>query len=323
VAGSSALIQIKLFVGFFWTDFASDFNCCVRSVTLIKVAGTGCAILALIGCGRSSQALADNARHYEARGIVRGVALDRRTIDIEHEDIRGFMPSMTMPLSARNPKEAADLKIGDAIAFRLNVTDRDVWIDNVRKIPAGEVHLPTPTSSPAISPQSSSRLQEGDEMLAFSLTNQNGERISLDAFRGQPFVLTFVFTRCPLPNFCPRMSNNFEELQTAIKAGSGTLATTHLLSVTLDPDYDTPKVLREYAAFHHADSKIWTFGTGDEKEIDSLTRAFSVYRQTEGGTISHGLATALINQNGTVKRIWRGNAWTPAEVTEAIRAETK
>jgi protein SCO1/2 len=112
-------------------------------------------------------------------------------------------------------------------------------------------------------------------------------------------------------------------MSAAIKAGSGTLATTRLLSITLDPDYDTPKVLRDYAAFHHADPKIWTFATGDGKEIDSLIRAFSVYRQNEGGTISHGLATALINRDGRIKRIWRGNAWTPAEVTQAVQAESK
>jgi len=160
-------------------------------------------------------------------------------------------------------------------------------------------------------------------MPPFSLTNQNGERISLETFRGQPFLLTFVFTRCPVPNFCPRMSNNFEELQTSIKTGSDSLAKTLLLSVTLDPNYDTPKVLSDYAAFHHADPGIWTFATGDEKVIDSLTRGFSVYRQTEGGTISHGLATALINRDGRIERIWRGNAWTPAEVTQAVQAESK
>ena len=114
-----------------------------------------------------------------------------------------------------------------------------------------------------------------------------------------------------------------EELQTSIKTGSGSLAKTQLLSVTLDPTYDTPKVLSDYAAFHHADPRIWTFATGDEKDIDSLTRAFSVYRQTEGGTISHGLATALVNRDGVIERIWRGNAWTPAEVTEAIQAGNK
>src|SRR6185437_14750902 len=103
---------------------------------------------------------------------------------------------------------------------------------------------------------------------------------------------------------------------------TGTLANARLLSVTLDPTYDTPKILSDYAAFHHADSKIWTFATGDEKKIDSLTSAFSVYRKTEGGTISHGLATALINRNGKIERIWRGNAWTPVEVTEAVQAES-
>jgi protein SCO1/2 len=115
------------------------------------------------------------------------------------------------------------------------------------------------------------------------------------------------------------MSNNFEELQTSIQQTSGTPSKARLLSVTLDPGFDTPKVLSEYAAFHKADSKIWTFATGDDKEIDSLTRAFSVFRQTEGGTISHGLTTALIDRDGKIKRIWRGNAWTPAEVVEEIK----
>jgi len=81
--------------------------------------------------------------------------------------------------------------------------------------------------------------------------------------------------------------------------------------------------LTEYAAFHHAEPKIWVFATGDKKAIDSLTNAFSVYRQNEGGTISHGLATALINRNGIVEKIWRGNAWTPEEVTQVLQTESK
>ena len=163
------------------------------------------------------------------------------------------------------------------------------------------------------------RLKEGDEMPLFSLTNQNGEQISLDTFRGQPFVLTFVFTRCPVPNFCPRMSNNFEELQTSIKTGSDSLAKTRLLSITLDPAYDTPKVLTDYAAFHHADPQNLDLRNRGRKKHRFASGAFSVYRQTEGGTISHGLATALINRDGMIEKIWRGNAWTPAEVTEASK----
>jgi len=280
-----------------------------------------CLAVALFGCGRSTTH--ETAELYETRGVVRGFSPDRRTIEIQHENIPGFMPSMTMPFVARDQKEIANLKTGDAISFRMTVTEKDSWIAHVKKIRREDVGVTEPKRTPAVSSESGARLKEGDKMPPFDLTNQNGERISLDTFRGQPFVLTFVFTRCPLPNFCPRMSNNFEELQTAIKGGSGALAETRLLSITLDPDYDSPKVLSDYAAFHHADRKIWSFATGGEKEIDSLTRAFSVYRQNEGGTISHGLATALIDKDGRIDKIWRGNAWTPAEVTEAIRAESE
>jgi protein SCO1/2 len=289
----------------------------MQRITLIA-----CLALSLFGCGRSTNP-GEAGQHYETRGVVRGFSPDRSTIEIQHENIPGFMPSMTMPFVARDQKQIADLKIGDAISFRVTVTQKDFWIDNVKKIRREDVHVAEPKHAPSVSAERDARLKEGDQMPPFSLTNQNGDRISLDTFRGQPFVLTFVFTRCPVPNFCPRMSNNFEELQTAIKTGSATLAKTRLLSITLDPDYDTPKILSDYAAFHHADRRIWTFATGDEKQIDALTRAFSVYRQTEGGTISHGLATVLINRDGKIEKIWRGNAWTPAEVIEAIEAKHK
>ena len=287
-----------------------------------KILLCGCMALALLGCGRSTNS-EEGADHYDTRGVVRGFSPDRSTIEIQHENIPGFMPSMTMPFVTRNPKEIADLKTGDAISFRMAVTQKDFWIENVKKIRREDVNVTEPKRSTSVSTERDARLKEGDAMPPFSLTNQNGERISPDTFRGQPFVLTFVFTRCPVPNFCPRMSNNFEELQAAIKSGSGPLVTTRLLSVTLDPAYDTPKILSEYAAFHNADSKIWTFATGDEKQIDFLTRAFSVYRQNEGGTISHGLATALINRDGKIEKIWRGNSWTPAEITAAIQPESK
>jgi len=284
-----------------------------------KILLAGCIALALLSCGRSTNPN-EGADHYDTRGVVRGFSPDRSTIEIQHENIPGFMPSMTMPFVTRDPKQIADLKIGDAISFRMAVTKKDFWIENVKKIQREEVDVAEPKRTPPVSADRDARLKEGEEIRPFNLTNQSGERISLDAFHGQPFLLTFVFTRCPVPNFCPRMSNNFEELQEAIKGGRGTLATTRLLSVTLDPAYDTPKVLSEYAAFHHADSKIWTFATGDEKEIDSLTRGFSVYRQNEGGTISHGLATALVNKEGKIDKIWRGNAWTPAEIIKEIQA---
>jgi protein SCO1/2 len=287
-----------------------------------KILLSGCLALALLGCGRTIDT-EERGEHYDTRGVVRGFSPDRSTIEIQHENIPGYMPSMTMPFVARDPKQLADLKTGDAISFRMAVTQKDFWIENVKKIRREEAKVGDPKPTSSVSDDHNARLKEKDSMPAFNLTNQNGQRISLNTFRGEPFVLTFVFTRCPVPNFCPRISSNFEELQTAIKNGTGAVATTHLLSITLDPEYDTPNVLRDYAGFHHADPKTWTFATGDKNQIDSLTRAFSVYRQNEGGTLSHGLATALVNRDGKIERIWRGNAWSPAEVMKAIQTEVR
>ena len=287
-----------------------------------KILLTACVAVALVGCGHSTNS-DERADHYDTRGVVRGFSPDQSAIEIQHENIPGFMPSMTMPFVARDRKQIADLKPGDAISFRLAVTNKDFWIENVKKIRREDVDVADSKQTPSTSTGGDTRIKEGDPMPPFKLTDQNGERISLDTFRGQPFVLTFVFTRCAVPNFCPRMSNNFEELQAAIKTGTGTLATTRLLSITLDPNYDTPKILSDYAAFHHADPKVWFFATGDGKDVDSLTRAFSIYRENEGGTIIHGLATALINRSGEIDRIWRGNAWTPAEVIEAIEPQSR
>lgn len=284
-----------------------------------KMALIGCVLL-LLGCGRSNNA-EQGSQHYDTRGVVRGFSPDRSTVEIQHENIPGFMPSMTMPFVPRDRTEIAGLKTGDAISFRMTVTKNDFWIDQVKRVAREEVNIPEPKQTAPISATGTARLKEGDNMPVFDLTNQNGEHISLDTFRGEPFVLTFVFTRCPVPNFCPRMSTNFEELQDAIKESYGVLRQARLLSITLDPNYDTPKVLKDYAGFHHADPAIWAFATGTEKEIDALTQAFSVYRQNEGGTLSHGLATAFIDRDGTVAKIWRGNAWTPDEVVKAIEAQ--
>lgn len=282
---------------------------------------TLCALLVVVGCNRATTETPNSStRRYDARGIIRAVAPDRRAIDVEHEDIRGFMPSMTMSFSVRDSKQIAGMRIGDAISFRLTVTDNDSWIDQIKRINVDEVRLPAPTGTPKTRStiDNSARLREGEMMPAFELTDQNGDQITLKKFRGHPFVLTFIFTRCPIPNFCPLISKNFVELQKAIKNGSGTLAQTRLLSISFDPDFDTPQILKAYADHEQADRKIWEFATGEKSKIDNLTRAFSVYVQAEAGTISHSLATALIGEDGKIARIWRGNGWSPSEVIGEI-----
>jgi protein SCO1 len=281
-----------------------------------------CLALALGACDRSKTA-ESSARSYQVRGIVRGFAPDRSTVSIEHENIPGFMPSMTMPFSVKDQKDVAGLKIGDGISFRMTVTEKDLFLDQVRKIPASDVKVAEPTSTANVSSTASARLREGDMVPPFTLTNQDGTHVTYDAFRGRPFVLTFIFTRCPVPTFCPRISNNFSELQDAIKSDAGAAAKGRLLSITLDPKFDTPEILKSYAQEQKADLEIWTFATGELAEIDKLTQSFAVFVQPEGGTISHGLATALIALDGRVVKIWRGNAWKPSEVMDELRRQAK
>ena len=155
-------------------------------------------------------------------------------------------------------------------------------------------------------------------MPVLELRDQDGKPVTLDTFRGHPFVVTFIFTRCPIPNYCPRMSQHFAELQKAIRSSSGLTATTRLLSISFDPEFDTPAIPKQYAKYAGADPAIWSFATGDLKDVHRLTSGFSVLVERESGTINHGLATALINGDGKIVRIWRGNVWTPAEVMAAI-----
>lgn len=271
-------------------------------------------------CGKTPPAAESSAFHYEAQGLVRGLPPDHKTVEIEHEDIPGFMPSMTMPFELRDEKEIAGLTIGDAIGFRLNVKQRDSWIDRVRKIDSAQLHLPTPApvTPPPRSSGVSARLHEGDAMPAFKLTDQDGKPVTLETFRGHPFVLTFIFTRCPIPNFCPRMSENFADLQKMIQGASGELARTRLLSISFDPEYDTPKILQEYGQHAGADFALWSFASGEPAEIARLTKGFSVLVQPESGTISHSLATALVDREGKIAKIWRGNGWKPTDVSNEI-----
>jgi protein SCO1/2 len=289
----------------------------MRKAFWARIAALLCVTFAVGGCNRSPTA-DSSARSYQVRGIVRGFAPDRSTVSIEHEDIPGFMPSMTMPFSVKNQKEIAGLKIGDAISFRMSVTDKDLFLDHMKVIPAGDVHIASPTPPPSTA-SSTARLKEGEIVPFFSLTNQDGARVTADTFRGRSCILTFVFTRCPVPNFCPRISQNFSQLQHEIKADTTLAAKARLLSITLDPKFDTPEILKAYAEHQQADPAIWTFATGEPAQIDALTQSLAVYVQPEGGTISHGLATALIGPDGRVIKIWRGNAWTPAEVIDELR----
>lgn len=262
----------------------------------------------------------DSSRH-PVRGVVRSLDLIDSAVVVEHEDIPGFMPSMTMPFTAKHLEDITALKVGQGVGFDLVVTADDSWIENLKSIAVEDVHLPKKSASGqgrAIGDKAS-RVREGDLLPDFQLIDQKNRKISRETFAGKPLLLTFIFTRCPVPNFCPKISGNFEKLAAEFSQNPALADQVRLLSVSFDPKFDTAEVLDAYGKTFSADPEQWRFATGSPEEIEKLTQAFAVYTKADQGTIDHGLCTALIAPDGTIKMIWRGNGWQTEEVAAALR----
>lgn len=256
---------------------------------------------------------------HQIRGVVRDLEPADSTLIIEHEDVPGFMPSMTMPFTVRDPAAMEGVEVGDALSFEFVVRDEGSWIRDLQPVDAADLVLPEAEPRRTVEAE---HVEEGDPMPPFELLDQAGREIGPETFDGRPFVLTFIFTRCPVPDFCPLMSKRFAELESLIGDRPDLAGRTHLLSISIDPEFDTPEVLADYAANYTEDDNFWRFATGDPDEVAKLTKAFRVYTETEGGTLNHGLCTALVDADGTVRNIWRGNAWNPDEVFDALAEST-
>ncbi len=274
-------------------------------------------VLAL-GTGFFAYRLYFGAHTYKVRGRVVGFGDDSLTVIISHEDIPGYMPAMTMPFRARSPEELAHLRVGDAVAFSLVVKQSESWIEHVRPLATSELPA-TLGASPDIKLSDESVLQEGDVVPGdITLVDQEGRTFTLGSLRGKPVVLTFIYTRCPLPEFCPLMTERFKQLYPELKALFGD--NVRLLSVSFDTAYDTPRVLRAYAQKKGIQTDIWTLASGSPEEVGRLASLFQVVYMPEGGDqFVHNLATVVIDPEGRVKRIFRGNRWQPEEVLQVLR----
>ena len=255
----------------------------------------------------------------EVRGRVAGFGDDPSTVIVEHEDIPGYMPAMTMPFTAQDALELESLRVGDAIRFRLVVRAKQSWIEQVERLPEDALPLhPAAENEPVLDVPGGTRMLEvGDIVPDLQLTDQDGETFRLANFRDRTLVLTFIYTRCPIPDFCPLMSRNFQRLQTGLKAAFGERVL--LLSISFDPAHDTPEVLRDYAARYTDDLTNWTFATGSPEEIGQATTLFGVFTEEAEGQIVHNLTTALIGPDGRLLKLWRGNDWKPAEILAALK----
>ncbi|MFN7141685.1 MAG: SCO family protein, partial [Limisphaerales bacterium] len=251
------------------------------------------------------------------KGRFKSLASDGRSAIIEHEEIPDYMPAMTMSFPVRNAAELKKLNPGDAIAFRFVVTENDSWIEQVKRI-SNDAVAASPASRLRSGAPNQEPLEIGDLVPNFQLINQRGESFQLDDLMGKHVVLSFIFVRCPVPNFCPLMSANFRKIQDQL-AKEELFNEVRLLSVTIDPEFDTPEVLKTYATHYNANDARWIFATGSSQEIEGLTDRFAVYAERRDGTILHELVTAYIAPDGRLVRVWRGNDWKPNHILGELR----
>jgi len=221
----------------------------------------------------------------------------------------------------RDTNELAGLAVGDGISFRLTVTEKDGWIDQIKKVSAARTNTP-PTTGPFRLVRDVEPLNVGDLLPDYHFTNQLGQAVNLSQFRGQALAFTFIFTRCPFPTFCPLMSNNLQAAQDALLKNPNAPTNWHLLTISFDPEYDTPERLKNYAAMHQADLTRWDYLTGGLVDITALSEQVGLqFWREPGGSINHNLRTVVVDAQGRVQKIFIENKWTVEElVAEIVKA---
>lgn len=282
-------------------------------------------MVVLAGCHSNSKATTASDTNpvykvYKVRGKVESTNAATGEVTLNHEAIPGFMEAMTMPYKLRDASILGELHPGDVITADVLVSqaaDADVLLDHIVVVaqgkpdykPAVVYHVPAP----------------GDAVPDFALRNEDGRLIHLAQFRGEVLLITFIYTRCPLPTFCPRVTRNFAEINKSFGADPVKYAGTHLLSVSFDPERDTPERLRAYGAqYIGSDAKDafahWDFAVPAKPVLSEMARYFDV-GITPGPeeTIQHTLSTTLIGRDGKVLRFYPGNDWTPEQVLADIR----
>jgi protein SCO1/2 len=260
----------------------------------------------------SSEPSKSNEQSFAARGIVKELNLGGRTILVSHEAITNYMDGMTMPFKVKESQELTGLAAGDRISFRLHVTETESWIGQISKIgtvpldKGRQVASPLDTEGPP-----SVRIHP---LLVFKFTNELGQAVSLGDFRGQALAITFFFTRCPIPDFCPRLSKNFQEASSKLSSLAGGPTNWHFLSVSFDPESDNPSVLKAYAEQYRYDPTHWSFLTGPAEQIGQLARMSDVTFERDGASFNHNFRTLIIDAAGRLQMVFP----TGGDLSEAI-----
>ena len=280
-----------------------------------------------VAVATGSPAPSTNLQTFFVRGVVKELKADGRTVVIDHEEIPNYMAKMVMPFKVKDTNQLAGLGTNDQVHFRFNVAEFESWIDRVTKTGTAPAPVADPNRKNFRLVREVEVLKEGDALPAYTFTDQRGQPFRTADFKGRALALTFIFTRCPVPDFCPRMSLRFAQTDKQLRALADGPANYHLLSLSFDVDYDTPPVLQNYAntvkAQHGADLGRWTFATGKLIDIDDITERFGLVfpRDAEKPVFNHNLRTVVIDPAGKVQKIFIGNDWKADElVTEMVKA---
>jgi len=266
----------------------------------------------LAGLGACTKTKSPPMKRFPFTGRVISIDQGSQSAVIDGDAIPGFMDAMAMTYKIKDAGALKKLSVGDQIAADVVVANEDYWLENV-KVTGHTTPAPDKPAASAHVPAA------GEEVPDFKFTNQSGKQVSLKQYRGKVLLLTFIYTRCPFPDFCPRMSKNFAEIYHQFGNNAGLSGQTHLLSISFDPEHDTPRVLRDYA-FSVAGSKQpslfdrWEFVAPRPADLPKIVDYFALAYKPEGGLITHTLSSAVIGPNGKIVKWYHGGDWQPSEM---------
>jgi protein SCO1/2 len=268
--------------------------------------------------------LARSIQRYEVTGLVLTVDIPHRTVLVSHDPIPGFMDAMTMPYRVDNPRVLDTLKAGEKIEFTLVVGKTSSYITNVHvreydsweRDPAQNRRLALLDEAMRSKAGSASTLSIGQTVSDFSLVDQTNRSVTLSEFRGKVVAITFIYTRCPLPDYCMRLSNNFAQLQKRFNTRMGRDLV--LLSITFDPDHDSPDVLAKYAETWKANVDGWRFLTGTLSNVKQVCGMFGMNFWPDEGLLTHSLHTAIVDREGKLVANIEGNQFTAVQLGDLV-----
>lgn len=275
-----------------------------------------CLALAAAACSKAA-----DQRIFTLQGQVQSLDPPRKQVVVKHEEIKNFMPAMTMPYEVEDAKALDGLAPGDLINAKLVVFSNGAHLAEIKKVGSAPLEKP-PAEAPNPTASSGFELiREGQPAPDAAFVDQNGKPRRFSGFKGAPVVMTFIYTKCPLPTFCPLMDRHFVALQKRLKADPA-LENVHLVTVSFDPLTDTPPVLKKHAKSLDADLTRWTFLTGDRDEVDRFAARFGVSvsrAMNDARDIAHNLRTAIVGADGTVLKVYTGNDWSPDQVMADLK----